>query len=79
VKPFLLAGHEVHISASIGIACYPQDGDDAETLLRHADAAMFLAKEQGRSGFRFHTAAPAAQDGECDAAADERSSCSRAG
>jgi hypothetical protein len=40
---------------------------------------MFLAKEQGRSGFRFHTAAPAAQDGECDAAADERSSCSRAG
>ena len=63
VKPFLLAGHAVHISASIGIACYPQDGDDAETLLRHADAAMYVAKEQGRSDFRFHTATPAPEDG----------------
>ena len=76
VRPFHLAGHEVHISASIGIACYPQDGDDAETLLRHADAAMYLAKEQGRSGFRFHPAAPAAQEG--NVAEDEPAACNTA-
>lgn len=42
--PYQLAGHEVHVSPSIGIALYPQDGDDAETLLKHADMAMYQAK-----------------------------------
>ena len=50
------AGHEVVITGSIGIAAFPADGDDAETLLRNADAAMYHAKERGRNNFQFYTA-----------------------
>jgi len=45
-------GHEIHVSGSLGLALYPQDGSDAETLLKNADAAMYHAKELGRNGFR---------------------------
>jgi diguanylate cyclase (GGDEF)-like protein len=45
--PFVLKGEKRHISASIGIAIYPGDGDDSETLVRHADAAMYQAKKKG--------------------------------
>ncbi|WP_353258552.1 EAL domain-containing protein [Prochlorothrix hollandica] len=45
--------HELHISASIGIALYPQDGADAAILLSHADMAMYRVKEQGRNHFQF--------------------------
>ena len=68
-KPFPLAGHELSISASIGIACYPRDGEDAQVLLRHADAAMYVAKEQGRNGYRFHDVHSRAQPCGCDDAA----------
>jgi diguanylate cyclase len=51
--PFELSGLEVQISASIGISVFPEDGVDAETLLQHADAAMYHAKKNGRSGFQF--------------------------
>ena len=44
------------ISASIGIAAFPADGEDADTLLRNADAAMYHAKQQGRNNFQFYTA-----------------------
>jgi diguanylate cyclase (GGDEF)-like protein len=54
-RPVALAGLEVHVSASIGISVYPDDGRDAETLLQHADAAMYHAKKNGRSGFQFFT------------------------
>jgi diguanylate cyclase len=54
-RPVALAGLEVHISTSIGISVYPDDGRDAETLLQHADAAMYHAKKNGRSGFQFFT------------------------
>ncbi|HEX5801638.1 MAG TPA: EAL domain-containing protein [Azospira sp.] len=47
---------EVPLGASLGIALYPKDGDDAATLLRHADAALYRAKEGGRGGYRFFTA-----------------------
>lgn len=47
-------GHEVYQSASIGIGLYPDDGDDADTLLRAAEAAMYRAKENGRSQFCFY-------------------------
>ncbi len=47
----------LHISSSIGITLYPQDGEDAETLLRNADAALHRAKQQGRNNFQFYTAA----------------------
>jgi diguanylate cyclase (GGDEF)-like protein/PAS domain S-box-containing protein len=52
-KPFNIAGHQLLISASIGISCYPDDGNDADTLLLNADMAMYQIKEAGRNGFRF--------------------------
>jgi diguanylate cyclase (GGDEF)-like protein len=55
-RPFFLAGHEVVITASVGIAAYPADGDDADALLRNADAAMYHAKQEGRNNFQFYTA-----------------------
>ncbi|MCU0840688.1 MAG: EAL domain-containing protein [Thiobacillaceae bacterium] len=54
--PFHLNGHELFISASIGIAVYPDDGDQQENLIKHADIAMYSAKDQGRNDFRFFDA-----------------------
>src|SRR5450830_733430 len=45
--PFLIDGHDLRVGGSIGISVYPQDGDDAETLLRLADIAMYRAKQEG--------------------------------
>ena len=53
--PILIDGQEFAISCSIGISIYPKDGDDAQILLKNADAAMFRAKEQGRNNFQFYT------------------------
>ncbi|SHJ32101.1 PAS domain S-box-containing protein/diguanylate cyclase (GGDEF) domain-containing protein [Malonomonas rubra DSM 5091] len=55
-KPFLIDGNEVVTPASIGLAIYPDDGEDRETLLRCADIAMYHAKEQGRNSFYFFSA-----------------------
>lgn len=56
-QPFSLAGGvNAAISASIGIAIYPEDGEDDATLIRYADAAMYRVKETGRNGFEFFTA-----------------------
>ncbi|HEY9881099.1 MAG TPA: EAL domain-containing protein, partial [Leptolyngbyaceae cyanobacterium] len=52
---FQLGDHELHISSSIGIALFPQDGKDMTTLLQNADAAMYRAKEQGRNNYQFYT------------------------
>ena len=57
------AGKEVTISASIGISLFPDDAGDAATLLKHADAAMYAAKQAGKDSFRFFKAVPAANDG----------------
>ena len=54
-EPFLLPGGEGRISGSIGIAFYPEDGSDIATLMKHADAAMYRAKERGRNTFCFYT------------------------
>ncbi len=54
-KPFTINGHENLISASIGIARYPEDGNDAEALMRNADAAMYSVKAQGRNALRAYT------------------------
>jgi diguanylate cyclase (GGDEF)-like protein len=55
-RPFTLAGREYQVSASIGIACYPQDGQDVSLLMRSADTAMYQAKEMGRNRYRFYAA-----------------------
>ena len=54
---FDVAGHEVHLSASIGICLFPEDGTDREALVRNADTAMFRAKADGRGRAHFYTPA----------------------
>ena len=52
--PFDLDGHQVHVSASIGIAIYPGDGESIDELLRHADIAMYQVKALGKNGHSFY-------------------------
>lgn len=52
-SPFVCEGRKVHSPASVGVSVFPDDGEDAETLLRHADAAMYRAKKQGGNGYQF--------------------------
>lgn len=55
-EPVDVAGNRLHIGASIGIAMYPDEGKDLDTLLAHADVAMFRAKDAGGNLFRFYSA-----------------------
>src|SRR5699024_6409089 len=52
-KTFTVCDMDIYISPSIGISTFPQDGQDPETLIKHADAAMYHAKAQGRNNFQF--------------------------
>ncbi|WP_417224543.1 EAL domain-containing protein [Amphritea sp.] len=54
--PFQLAGRTLYIGASVGISCYPNDSDSGEVMLRHADMAMYLAKDNGRNQYQFFNA-----------------------
>jgi diguanylate cyclase (GGDEF)-like protein/PAS domain S-box-containing protein len=56
-RPYRVRGHELHSTPSIGIALFPVDGEDADTLMKHADAAMYHAKAAGRNNAQFFTAA----------------------
>jgi diguanylate cyclase (GGDEF)-like protein/PAS domain S-box-containing protein len=56
-KPHSIDQHDLHITASIGVSAYPDDGLNAETLIKNADTAMYQMKENGRQGFRFFTVA----------------------
>ncbi|MFZ6654351.1 EAL domain-containing protein [Undibacterium sp. TJN19] len=53
--PFQLGEYDLNVTASMGIAIYPNDGKDLETLSRNADAAMYRAKREGRNAYRFFT------------------------
>jgi diguanylate cyclase (GGDEF)-like protein len=53
IEPFVIDGHEIHVTASIGISVYPDDG---RTLLRNADVALYLAKEKGKNNYQFYSA-----------------------
>ncbi len=55
--PMQLDGHELKITASLGISLYPNDAQNRDTLLRHADMALYWAKSQGRNAFRLYDAA----------------------
>ena len=48
-EPIVVDGHELHVTASVGISLYPSDGRDVETLLKHADAALYRSKDTGRN------------------------------
>jgi diguanylate cyclase (GGDEF)-like protein len=52
-EPFSVAGYDIHIGASVGISIYPDNGEDANTLLKNADIAMYQAKDMGRGGYCF--------------------------
>ncbi len=54
-RPFTIEDTEIHVSGSIGIASYPDDGTDEQSLLRNADVAMYQVKEEGRNSYRFFT------------------------
>jgi diguanylate cyclase (GGDEF)-like protein len=52
--PFELGGEVVHITLSIGVAIYPKDGESSKTLLKHADEALYRAKNRGKDSFNFY-------------------------
>ena len=59
--PYLIGGVEMRVSASIGVTLYPNDGADADHLMRHADSAMYAAKQGGKNCYRFFDAANASR------------------
>ena len=64
-RPFIINGHEIFVTVSIGIAIFPTDGDSVDLLLKSSDTAMYHAKEQGRNNFQYYSNA-------MNAAASER-------
>jgi diguanylate cyclase (GGDEF)-like protein len=69
-RPYLLGGREARVTASIGISVYPDDATDSLALMKHADTAMYAAKQAGKSNFRFYTAGPAANEPASDSKSD---------
>jgi diguanylate cyclase (GGDEF)-like protein/PAS domain S-box-containing protein len=61
-QPIAIDHHVLHVTASIGIAVYPDDGNDVTALLKNADAAMYMAKREGRNGFHYFTQAMAQRE-----------------
>lgn len=55
LKPFVIEGRELNVTASLGFAIYPKDGDDSNKLMRHADVAMYRSKNEGKNTFCFYS------------------------
>jgi diguanylate cyclase (GGDEF)-like protein/PAS domain S-box-containing protein len=55
IKPMVISGQECRVTASIGISMFPADAEDEATLMKNADVAMYLAKEEGKNNFQFYT------------------------
>jgi diguanylate cyclase (GGDEF)-like protein len=53
-EPFVIGGHSVYVSASVGISLYPSDGREPDVLLMNADTAMYRAKQSGRNAYQFY-------------------------
>ncbi|AKU21651.1 EAL domain-containing protein [Massilia sp. NR 4-1] len=53
-QPFMVAGHELFVTCSVGISLFPEDAQDINMLIRNADVAMYQAKARGRNGYRFY-------------------------
>ena len=60
-EPISVGGHQLSVQASVGVALYPEDGEDAESLLKNADTAMYQAKSSGRNTFEVYDATMSAQ------------------
>jgi diguanylate cyclase (GGDEF)-like protein/PAS domain S-box-containing protein len=56
-QPHSIEGHDLHVTASIGVSVFPDDGEDSETLIKNADTAMYQAKEHGRQSYQFFKSA----------------------
>ena len=55
LKPVEIMGHECRVTASTGISVYPEDAQDAKTLMKNADMAMYVAKEEGKNNYQFYS------------------------
>jgi diguanylate cyclase (GGDEF)-like protein/PAS domain S-box-containing protein len=55
-SPMIVGEHQLHVSVSIGVAIFPNDGEETAMLERNAESAMYRAKEEGRAGYRFYSA-----------------------
>jgi EAL domain-containing protein (putative c-di-GMP-specific phosphodiesterase class I) len=55
LEPFSISEGEYHVTASVGISIYPEDGEDDQTLMKHADIAMYLAKDHGKNNYQFYS------------------------
>jgi diguanylate cyclase (GGDEF)-like protein len=62
VRPYTLPGAQASVTASIGISIFPDDAADATALMKHADIAMYAAKQAGKNTWKFYSASPAAND-----------------
>jgi diguanylate cyclase (GGDEF)-like protein/PAS domain S-box-containing protein len=61
-RSYAVAGNEAVLTASIGVSVYPDDASDAASLMKHADVAMYAAKQAGKNAFSFYASGPAAND-----------------
>ncbi len=55
IRPMVLMGQECRITASVGVCLYPKDGQDEQLLMKNADIAMYLAKEEGKNNYQFYS------------------------